>query len=184
MSALRCSIAFALLAGSALAAEPNSLAKKAQEVLRTHCYRCHGAEGNIEGGMNYIVDLERLVVRKKVIPGKPERSPIFKRVAAGTMPPKSVKQRLSDADKTALKEWIAAGAPLLTDQKRAFVKQEHINDWILADLEKIDRRARRFQRYFTFTHLYNAGAAADELRTYQNALVETYQFPFLASEDS
>lgn len=171
MPPIRWSVVFALAASPVLAAEPNPLAKKAQDVLKAHCYRCHGSEGNIEGGMNYVVDLERLVTRKKVIPGKPDESPIYKRVLAGTMPPPEVKQRMSDADKTALKEWIAAGAPpLVADQMRGFVKQEQINECILADLEKIDRRARRFQRYFTLTHLYNSGAAEDELRTYRNAL--------------
>ena len=76
---------------SALAAEPNSLAKKAQDVLQTHCYRCHGAEGNVEGGMNYIVDLDRLVGRKKVIPGKPDDRPSISESSAGTMPPPDVK---------------------------------------------------------------------------------------------
>ena len=49
-------------------------------------------------------------------------------------------------------------------------RKRRVNEWILADLEKIDRRARRFQRYFTLTHLYNAGSTDDELRTYRNAL--------------
>jgi hypothetical protein len=171
MTPVRWSLLVVLAAGSALAAEPNPVAKKAQDVLKAHCYRCHGAEGNVEGGMNYVIDLERLVNRKKVIPGKPDQSPLFKRVVAGTMPPPEVKDRPSEADKAALRAWIDAGAPpLATGQKRGFVTQAQINDWILADLEKIDRRARRFQRYFTFTHLYNAGAGDDELRTYRNAL--------------
>ncbi|HEX3147821.1 MAG TPA: c-type cytochrome domain-containing protein [Gemmataceae bacterium] len=161
----------ALLASPTFAAEPNALAKKAQDVLKTHCYRCHGAEGNVEGGMNYIADLDRLVVRKKVVPGKADESPIYKRVAAGTMPPPDVKTRPSESDKAALKAWIDAGAPpLIADQKREFITQAQINEWILADLEKVDRRARRFQRYFTLTHLLNAGAADDEVRTYRNAL--------------
>jgi WD40 repeat protein len=171
MSILRFSAVFAFIAFPALAAEPNPLAKKAQDVLKAHCYRCHGSDGNVEGGMNYIMDLERLVARKKVVSGKPDESPIFRRVKAGTMPPPEVKDRPSEADKLALKAWIDAGAPpLIAGQKRDFVAQAQINDWILADLEKIDRRARRFQRYFTLTHLYNAGAADDELRTYRNAL--------------
>jgi WD40 repeat protein len=171
MLAIRWIVALGIIAGPALAADPNPLATKAQEVFKAHCYRCHGSEGNVEGGMNYIVDLERLVARKKVVPGKPDESPVFKRVAAGTMPPPEVKQRPSDADKLALKEWIAAGAPaLVAGSKREFVSQAQVNESILADLEKIDRRSRRFQRYFTFTHLYNAGAAEDELRTYRNAL--------------
>jgi Planctomycete cytochrome C len=171
MSAFRWSFVVALFASPLFAAEPNPLAKKAQEVFKANCYRCHGADGNIEGGMNYITDLERLVARKKIVPGKPDESPIYKRVVAGTMPPPEVKQRPSAADKAALKEWIAAGAPpLVAGQKREFISQAQINEWILADLEKIDRRSRRFQRYFTLTHLYNAGSADDELRTYRNAL--------------
>src|SRR5262249_39694793 len=34
------------------------------------------------------------------------------------------------------------------------------------------RRARRFQRYFTLTHLYNAGLNDEELQTYRNALAK------------
>jgi WD40 repeat protein len=171
MSFSRCSALLACIALPVAAAEPNPLAKKAQEALRAHCYRCHGAEGNVEGGMNYVVDLERLVARKKVVAGKADESPIYKRIKAGNMPPPEVKERPSEADTLAIKAWIDAGAPpLVGGRKRDFVVQAQVNDWILTDLEKIDRRARRFQRYFTLTHLYNAGAADDELRTYRNAI--------------
>src|SRR4051812_2720479 len=171
MFPFRWTLALAFAAVPVLAADPNPLAKKAQDVLKAHCYRCHGAEGNVEGGMNFVTDLDRLVGRKKVVPGKPDESPLFKRVVAGTMPPPDVKDRPSESDKAALRAWISAGAlPLVAGQKREFVTQAQVNEWVLADLEKVDRRARRFQRYFTFTHLYNAGAADDELRTYRNAL--------------
>jgi WD domain, G-beta repeat/Planctomycete cytochrome C len=164
-------LVFALAAAPAWGAEPNPQAKKALDVLKAHCYRCHGAEGNVEGGMNYVTDLERLVARKKVVPGKPEQSPVYKRVAAGSMPPAEANDKLADADKASLKAWIDAGAPpLLASVKREFLPSSQVNDWVLSDLEKIDRRARRFQRYFTLTHLHNAGAADDELRTYRNAL--------------
>jgi Planctomycete cytochrome C len=173
MTGTRWSVVCVFLAVPLNGAEPNPDAKKALDVLKTHCYRCHGAEGNVEGGMNYIVDLQRLVARRKVVPGKPEQSPVFKRISADTMPPPEVKDRPSEADKAAIKTWIAAGAPpLVASANREFIPQSQINEWILADLEKIDRRARRFQRYLTFTHLYNAGAADDELRTYRNALAK------------
>jgi mono/diheme cytochrome c family protein len=35
------------------AAEDATLAQKAQAVLRANCYRCHGRDGAVEGGMNY-----------------------------------------------------------------------------------------------------------------------------------
>jgi hypothetical protein len=172
MSAVRWPILLALLAPVAgLSADPNPLAAKAHDVLKAHCYKCHGEAGNVEGGMNYILDLGRLVARKKVVPNKADQSPLWKRVAAGTMPPPDVHDRLRDAEKAALKAWIDGGAPSLTTGPKAeFVSQTRVNDWVLADLEKIDRRSRRFQRYFTLTHLANAGLGEDELRTYRNAL--------------
>jgi hypothetical protein len=43
---------------------------------------------------------------------------------------------------------------------------------ILADLEKQERRARRFTRYFSLAPLANGGAGPDELQTYRNALAK------------
>lgn len=147
------------------------LAKKAQGVLKAHCYRCHGEAGAVEGGFNFVADLDRLVARKRVIPGKAEDSPIYKRIANGTMPPPDVKTRVADADKAILKQWIDAGAPSPeTGPARKFIAQSDAQDAMLADLEKVDRRSRRFVRYFSFTHLWNAGLSDDELQTYRNAL--------------
>ena len=155
------------------ALDKSSLARQAQAVLKANCYRCHGEGGNVEGGMNYVLDLERLVARKKVVPGKPENSPLFKRVASGKMPPPDESPRPSDADKLALRRWIEAGAPPLAPPKaRTFITQADVEAAILADLEGMDRRSRRFMRYFTLTHLHNAGLSADELQTYRNALAK------------
>ena len=118
MSASRWPLALAFVAPPVWAAEPNPRAKKALDVLKAHCYRCHGEAGNLEGGMNYVLDLERLIARKKVVAGKPDQSPLFKRIAAGTMPPPEVKDRVSDADKSALRAWIEAGAPALIPHER------------------------------------------------------------------
>ena len=41
-----------------------------------------------------------------------------------------------------------------------------------ADLLSLSERDRRFARYFTLTHLANAGLSADELRTYRFALAK------------
>ncbi len=147
------------------------LALKAQGVLKLHCYRCHGEGGAVEGGMNYISDLDRLVARKKVIPGKADVSPVFKRIAKGSMPPPDANDQLSDAEKTVVQQWIDAGAPSpQTGPPRKFVTQTDAQDAILADLEKLDRRSRRFVRYFAFTNLWNAGLSEDELQTYRNSL--------------
>src|SRR5262245_9859607 len=94
--------ALVLILGAAAplrADEPaNDLARRAHAVLETNCWRCHGKDGAVEGGMNYILDRERLVARRKLVPGKPDDSPLFKKVAAGKMPPPGEHPRPSTED--------------------------------------------------------------------------------------
>jgi WD40 repeat protein/mono/diheme cytochrome c family protein len=151
--------------------EKQELAGKVQAVFKANCYRCHGQNGSIEGGVNYIGDLSKLVARKKVLPGNADGSRLFKRLDEGTMPPPEESPRPSPADVALVKKWIDAGAPgAEVAAPRTPVTQGDVLDAVLADLEKIDRRARRFQRYFTLNHLHNAGLADEELQTYRNAL--------------
>src|SRR5262245_14967571 len=66
-------LAVGLLAGPvapAPAAEDQAtVAGKAHAILEQYCHRCHGRDGSLEGGMNYILDRDKLVARKKVLPG-------------------------------------------------------------------------------------------------------------------
>ena len=162
---------FALSVPATAADEKQELTAKVQAVFKTHCYRCHGQNGSIEGGLNYIADLSKLVARKKVLPGNADGSRLFKRLVEGTMPPPEENPRPSPADIALVKKWIDAGVPgAEIAAPRTPVTQGDVLDAVLADLEKIDRRARRFQRYFTLNHLYNAGLSDEELQTYRNAL--------------
>ena len=174
MSAKTAPLAAALLlaaAGPAAADDKTELAAKTAAVFRAHCYRCHGENGAIEGGLNYVGDLSKLVARKKVVPGNPDASRLFKRIDDGTMPPPDEKPRPTAAEVAAVRAWIEAGAPgAEAAAPRAAVTTGDVNDAVLADLEKTDRRARRFQRYFTLNHLYNAGLSDEELQTYRNAV--------------
>src|SRR5262249_47361946 len=146
------------------------LARKAQAILKANCYRCHGQEGAVEGGMNYVLDLEKLVTRKKVVPGQPDKSPLYKKLVNNLMPPPDEQPRPSESDRALLKQWIEGGAPKLpSGPERVAIKDSDVLHSILADLEQGERRGRRFQRYFSLAHLYNAGLGEDELQTYRNA---------------
>jgi WD40 repeat protein/mono/diheme cytochrome c family protein len=155
----------------ARADDKTDLTTSAQAVFKLHCYRCHGENGSIEGGVNYVGDLSKLVGRKKVVPGNPDASRLFRRIDEGTMPPPDEKPRPSVDEIAAIRKWIEAGAPgAQSITPRAAITPAAIADAVLADLERMDRRSRRFQRYFTLSHLHNAGLTAEELQTYQNAL--------------
>jgi WD40 repeat protein/mono/diheme cytochrome c family protein len=149
---------------------PPATGEQVKAVLQTHCHRCHGQEGASEGGFNFILDLDKLVARKKVAPGNAMESPLFKRVAAGKMPPPEIEHRPTAEEIALLRRWIDAGAPRPAVAERTLVGESGLYDTMLADLESLDRRARRFQRYFSFAPQYNAGASPDEMETHRHAL--------------
>jgi tetratricopeptide (TPR) repeat protein/mono/diheme cytochrome c family protein len=170
-----CFVVSILGLGSSLsfAEEKTDLTGKARQVFRTNCYRCHGQEGAVEGGMNYVLDLTKLVSRKKVVPGEPAKSKIFKRLISKTnpMPPEEEKSRPSPADIEIIRQWIEVGAPDgATHGDRQLISEAAVIHAISTDLQKLEARARPFVRYFTITHLYNAGFSEDELETYRHGL--------------
>src|SRR5262245_16561194 len=156
-----------LLALTFAAAPPSDgapLAAQAFTVLRKHCYRCHGQDGAVEGGLNYILDRDKLAARKKL-------TALMMRTERGRMPPPEVKVRPTAEEIAALRRWVEAGAPREQPAaQRQLVSEAKVLQWVLADLENTDRRGRRFLRYFSLAPLANAGAGPDELRTYRNAV--------------
>ncbi|QJW93403.1 c-type cytochrome domain-containing protein [Frigoriglobus tundricola] len=173
-------IAYLLLASglmslpvSGLRAEvPADLAKKAKAVLEKSCHSCHGENGTVEGGFGYVMDRQQLVSRKRVLPGDPSKSKLFHRVESGDMPPDG--KALAKDDVAILKKWIAAGAPDFNPAvaKRTFIFTEEVIALMRADIKKRDEADRKFTRYITLTHLYNAGRPEDELQGYRNGVAK------------
>jgi mono/diheme cytochrome c family protein len=151
-----------------------TLARKALDTLKTHCYRCHGDGGAAEGGFNYVLDRDKLVARKKVVPGDAEHSKLYRRVSKGEMPPADDGGPLPAEATALLKQWIDAGAPSDREptERPGFLSDKQLVALMHADLLALPERDRRFVRYFTLTHLANAGLSTDELRTYRSALAK------------
>ena len=153
--------------------DQQDLAKKAQVVLRTNCYRCHGQDGANEGGFNYVLDRRQLVNRRKIVPGDAAKSKIMRRVLhpVDPMPPVEEKTRPSKDDIALLKKWIEAGAPEIeVVAKQTFLSPKYVLQIMREDLERIPERERRFTRFFTLTHLVNAGLSPDELQSFRHGL--------------
>jgi hypothetical protein len=83
-------------------------------LLAERCLGCHdGAKP--KGGLSLASRKGAMVGGDSgpaLVPGKPDESPAWQRVAEGTMPPK---KPLSDAEKKTLRAWITAGAVWGTD---------------------------------------------------------------------
>src|SRR5207253_11401975 len=120
-------------------------------------------------GFNYILDLEKLVAREKVIPGMPDKSRLYRRVKRGEMPPEEEKARPTAQEVALLGQWIEAGAPPPANpvQPLPYISTAQMTEQIHASLLAMPERDRRFVRFFTLTHLANAGLRQDELQTYR-----------------
>lgn len=157
---------------SPLETQQADLAARVKDILEANCYRCHGQEGASEGGFNIVLNLEKLA-RTVVNPKHPAGSLLYKRLSAAdrdVMPPEGEEPRPSAAEIALVRSWIEAGAPVpKIDDVREFITYNSVVKMITADVRKISERSRRFQRYFTLTHLYNAGVSEDELQTFRNA---------------
>jgi mono/diheme cytochrome c family protein len=158
--------------GTVRAATPEELATKAETILRKNCYRCHGQNGNDEGGFNYVLDPKRLIAEKKIEPSQSALSELIRRIEKGEMPPEGESPRPGPEGLAVLKEWVDAGGPPFGGPlpTREFISNEEIVHRIHEDLKKKTPLDQQFQRYFTLAHLYNTGISDDALQTYQHAL--------------
>ena len=96
-------------AGMTEAQDAAKLAKAAQAILKEHCYSCHGEAGAAEGGVNYVLEVPRLISRGKLVAGNAVKSKLYTQVKTGNMPKDS--EPLGKADIETLRQWIDAGAP-------------------------------------------------------------------------
>src|SRR5216117_400474 len=94
-----------------LAAAPPTFEKDIRPILKAHCFDCHGEGEKLNGGLD--LRLRRLMLKggddgPVLVPGKPERSLLFKMVHSGEMPKRD--KKLTRAQLALIKQWIATGA--------------------------------------------------------------------------
>ena len=98
--------------GSHAQQPPLTFEQHIRPLFRAHCYDCHGATEEIEGGLD--LRLVRLMRAggdsgAAIEPGQPSDSLLLDRVREGEMPPGEKKMTPAEID--TLERWIEAGAP-------------------------------------------------------------------------
>src|SRR6266498_2893846 len=78
----------------AVAATPPTFEKDIRPILKAHCFECHGEGEKLKGGLD--LRLRRLILQggddgPVLVPGKPDRSLLFKLVHNGEMPKRDKK---------------------------------------------------------------------------------------------
>src|SRR3954452_4115960 len=96
---------------SALGAPAPTFEKDIRPILKAHCFDCHGEGEKLKGGLD--LRLRRLMLKggedgPVIVPGKPNRSLLFKLVDSGEMPKRD--KKLTREQVSLIKQCVATGA--------------------------------------------------------------------------
>lgn len=174
MKFLNCLLIISLLSVCGNGYTQNNTAQNAYLIFEKYCVGCHSEGGSFAESL--IIDWSLLLENGVVIPGNPEESELYLRLLGPTergaqmpfgQPP------LSDEAIATIQSWILAGAPdwnVLPETDRRFITDEVILDSIHTHLQSLTPFDRASARYFTLTHLHNAGDISEDLQSYSVAL--------------
>ena len=160
--------------GFATADAQENLTQEVLAIFQQSCLICHGPHGSFTEQL-IIQSSQELIDTGKVIPGNPDDSVLYQRLietAVEKRMPLGQPPLAPEAIET-IRQWIQAGAPDWNAFDRTnidFITTEELLQTIENHVESLEPFDRAFARYFTSTHLYNAGETTQTLQTYQRAL--------------
>ena len=150
-----------------------NLAQQAYAIFERNCLNCHGEHGAFTEEI--IIEHTSLIETGAVVPRKPIESELYKRLLVND-PAKRMplgQPQLPPAAILTIGNWIQAGAPSWENTSEAdgpFITPKEMLETIEEHINSLSPFDRAFTRYFTMTHLYNAGESAEALHAYQRAL--------------
>ena len=151
-----------------------NLAQQAYAIFEQSCLNCHGEHGAYTEQL--IIEHTALVAPGgAIIPGNPEASEFYQRLIETAVERRMPlgQPALSPAAIETIRQWILAGAPDWRDTFESdgpFITPKEILETIENHVNSLTPFDRGFARYFTLTHLYNAGETTEALLAYRRAL--------------
>ena len=170
--AIGCLLMFSVGIYRSVDAQEN-LAQQTYLIFEKNCLGCHGPHGAFTEQL-IIESASSLIATGAVVPGRPIASELYKRLLTDD-PAKRMplgQPKLPAAAILTIDNWIQAGAPdwQMPERDTAFITPTEILETIEKHVNSLSPFDRTFARYFTLTHLYNAGESAEALHAYQRAL--------------
>jgi len=142
-------------------------------IFQQSCLICHGPDGAYKESL--LMEHNALIEKGSVVPGNPDASELYNRLitteTAKRMP--LGQPQLPAQSINTIRNWILAGAPdwaVTSTTDGDFISQGEILTTIETHLMSLAPFDRAFARYFTMTHLYNAGESVGILQEYRKAL--------------
>ena len=150
-----------------------NIAQQASAIFEQNCLTCHGEHGAYTEEI--VIEHTALIETGAVVPGTPIASELYRRLLENN-PAKRMplgQPQLPPAAILTIRNWIQAGAPDWGSTSEAdgpFITPKEMLETIERHVNSLSPFDRAFTRYFTLTHLYNAGESAEALHAYQRAL--------------
>lgn len=155
------------------AAAQENLAQKAYAIFQQNCLTCHGEHGNFTEAIVIQPSSPRTLIQSgAVVPGKPVESVVYTRLLEAD-PAKRMplgQPPLSPQAILTIGNWILAGAEGWEEQRDDFITTDTMLTTMQKHLSTLDPFDRPSARYFTTTHLYNAGEGSEPLRAAEVAV--------------
>ena len=161
------------MVGSQTVPAQQGVAQDAYAIFQQSCFNCHGPDGAYKETL--LMEHNALTTENgPVVPGNPEASRLYNRLLGegGQLMPLGGPP-LPDPQIETVKNWILAGAPdwatpPTTDVN--FITPGDVLNTIETHLMSLPSFDRAYARYFTLTHLYNAGEPVRILQEYRKGL--------------
>ena len=169
--AISCLLMF--MVGYQSADAQQNLAQQAYAIFQQNCLNCHGQHGAFTEEI--IIEHTALIENGTVIPGNPDGSEFYRRLIETAVEKRMPlgQPPLPPASIDTIRQWIQAGATdwdAFPKPDSSFITPDEMLDTIDNHVQSLAPFDRAFARYFTLTHLYNAGESAEALHAYQRAL--------------
>ena len=150
-----------------------NLAQQAYAIFQQNCLNCHGEHGAFTESL--IIEHTTLIENGTVVSGNPNASEFYRRLVETAVERRMPlgQPPLAPAAIDTIQRWILAGAPDWGSTSEAdgpFITPKEMLETIERHVDSLSPFDRAFTRYFTLTHLYNAGETTEALHAYQRAL--------------
>ena len=162
-----------LMVGSGNVYSQEQIAVDTYAIFQQSCNICHGPDGAYKESL--LMEHNALIEKGSVVPGNLDTSELYKRLittdTAKRMP--LGQPQLPARSINTIRNWILAGAPdwaTVTTTDGDFISSAEILNTIETHVISLAPFDRTYARYFTMTHLYNAGESSQILQEYRKAL--------------
>jgi hypothetical protein len=146
----------------------DELREQSLDILDANCASCHAPGGSGASVFDDVRDVDRHLETGRLVAGNANESRIVQVVDSGAMPPGD--ENLTGDEIDTLRGWVDGCLAAAQCAAPSFIPFDEALLYMRDDIIATSNNERRFIRYFTLTHLNNAGLCHEELEPFRFGL--------------